>query len=244
MLQHNLNSLSLWYCDSLSNASWEKILKHGDNLKTLELGKGVDILRLPDPNATTPIQFELKLPNIQKLVLNGIVLTKQTKFDCLLHLRYLDLSGCIFNEFSLECLITLPYLHALMLFNVCPLEKEIPFICKMVNLRTLDLSIARTGTGSNGTYDNPNYTLSSIVECLSNLIHLDISGTNLAGNGVAQQTKAGDSDVKGSDIPGLMLRANRPLNFLGLYNTAHWACRRHDIPAAMVIDPLKIIDVF
>lgn len=37
-----------------------------------------------------------------------------------------------------------------------------------------------------------------------------------------------------SDIPGLVSRANRPLEFLGLYNTAHSACRRHDIPARHV----------
>lgn len=63
------------------------------------------------------------------------------------------------------------------------------------------------------------------------LTHLDISGTNLAGNGVAQFEA---KEQVRSDIPGLVSRANRPLEFLGLYNTAHSACRRHDIPARHV----------
>lgn len=64
------------------------------------------------------------------------------------------------------------------------------------------------------------------------LTHLDISGTNLAGTGVAQF--GAQEKVKSSDIPGLVSRANNPLQFLGLYNTAHSACRRHDIPALTV----------
>lgn len=71
------------------------------------------------------------------------------------------------------------------------------------------------------------------MESLPNLQHLDISGTNLAGTGVAQSPT--DGNVKSSDIPGLVSRANRPLQFLGLHNTQHSACRRHDIPAIVVI---------
>lgn len=70
--------------------------------------------------------------------------------------------------------------------------------------------------------------MAQIVESLPELTHLDISGTNLAGNGVAQFEA---KEQVRSDIPGLVSRANRPLEFLGLYNTAHSACRRHDIPA-------------
>lgn len=74
-------------------------------------------------------------------------------------------------------------------------------------------------------------TLTEIVESLPELTHLDISGTNLAGNGVAQFEA---KEQVRSDIPGLFSRANKPLEFLGLYNTAHSACRRHDIPARHV----------
>ena len=75
-------------------------------------------------------------------------------------------------------------------------------------------------------------SLAMIVECLPSLTHLDISGTNLAGTGVAQFSAK--EHYKSSDIPGLVCRANNPLQFLGLYNTAHSACRRHDIPALRV----------
>lgn len=75
-------------------------------------------------------------------------------------------------------------------------------------------------------------TLAEIVDQLPLLTHLDISGTNLAGTGVAQ-FKA-QEEFRSSDIPGLVGRANNPLQFLGLYNTAHSACRRHDIPAIHV----------
>lgn len=74
--------------------------------------------------------------------------------------------------------------------------------------------------------------LATIIESLPMLTHLDISGTNLAGTGVAQ-FKASDS-IRSSDIPGLVSRATNPLQFLGLYNTAHSACRRYDIPAITV----------
>lgn len=37
-----------------------------------------------------------------------------------------------------------------------------------------------------------------------------------------------------TDIPGLSSRVKNPFEFLGLYQTQHNACRRHDIPAKMV----------
>lgn len=37
-----------------------------------------------------------------------------------------------------------------------------------------------------------------------------------------------------SDIPGLASRVERPLKFLGLYDTTNSACRRHDIPAQTI----------
>lgn len=73
--------------------------------------------------------------------------------------------------------------------------------------------------------------LSNLVESLPNLRHLDISGTNLAGDGVAMKTNNTSSS---SDIPGLASRAENPLEFLGLYYTAHSACKWHDIPAIRV----------
>ena len=83
----------------------------------------------------------------------------------------------------------------------------------------------------NGTYDRPNQTLATIVESLPHLKCLDISGTNLAGTGVAEQTPSGNL---ATDIPGLRSRVSNPLEMLGLYGTSHEACHRHHIPALRV----------
>lgn len=70
------------------------------------------------------------------------------------------------------------------------------------------------------------------MESLPLLTHLDISGTNLAGTGVAQ--KNSNENAQSTDIPGLLSRVDRPLKFLGLYDTTNSACRRHDIPAETI----------
>lgn len=107
-----------------------------------------------------------------------------------------------------------------------------------------------------GVYKEENKTLSLIVKCLPNLMSLDISGTNLAGKGkfpdsltilqcihIRVSTNIGTAEHsvcvslsgKKSDIPGLESRVDNPLEFLGLYHTMHNACRRHDIPAKIVM---------
>ncbi|XP_063698293.1 protein zer-1 homolog [Culicoides brevitarsis] len=234
LMRHNLTALSMWYCNAVTPACWETIVAYGQNLKYLELGKFVDILRHAEPNEKCPLEpaITFPLPNLQKLVLHSVVLTKETSFACLSQLKHLDLSGCILMDFGLSELQALPHLQTLILFNVWPLEQEFPVLCKLQGLRKLDLSIARLNTV--GTYVNPNRILTELVESLPNLTDLDISGTNLAGNGVAQQTKGEDHNMRGSDIPGLISRANKPLQFLGLYNAAHSACRRFDIPARII----------
>jgi len=89
-----------------------------------------------------------------------------------------------------------------------------------------------------GQFDNPNKILSDLVNGLPQLVSLDIGGTNLAGRGVAERpidTNIEDTNFgQLSDIPGLASRIYKPLQFLGLYGTAHGACRRHDIPAKVV----------
>ena len=84
-----------------------------------------------------------------------------------------------------------------------------------------------------GRYQRENEALAYIVNNLPNLESLDISGTNLAGTGIAEHNVGICGNVQ-TDIPGLASRVNRPLEFLGLYGTMHGACRRHDIPAKLV----------
>lgn len=151
----------------------------------------------------------------------------------------MDLTACLFADFNLDSLVELPNLQTLILFNVWPLEREIPTICKLKRLHTLDISTSRSN--SIPGYTTPNKTLEIIVDSLPMLTHLDISGTNLAGTGVAEK-KAHDDGVLRSDIPGLTGRVEFPLKFLGLYDTAHSACRRHDIPASSV--SIDFIDFF
>lgn len=89
-----------------------------------------------------------------------------------------------------------------------------------------------------GQFENPNRVLADLVNGLPQLVSLDIGGTNLAGRGVAERPidmKIEDTNLcQLSDIPGLASRIHKPLQFLGLYGTAHGACRRHDIPAKVV----------
>lgn len=232
LLQHNLASLSMWYCDSVTTQCWQTLIDNCSTLKVLELGRYVDMLKYSEPNEKQAINFQLNLPQLRKLTLNAVVLQPNLQFSHLTDLSYLDLTACIFADFSLAALVDLPNLSTLILFNIWPLEVEIPIICKLKKLMVLDISTA-FGSSANGHYKNANQQLAMIVESLPLLSHLDISGTNLAGTGVAQ-FQASDK-VKSSDIPGLNSRANNPLMFLGLYNTAHSACRRYDIPALKVV---------
>lgn len=176
MLQHKLISLSLWYCDKITNASWPQLIANGGELKNLELGKFVDMLKNREPNEKTPIDFQMNLPKLKRLVLNGVALQSSISFSDLGELSYLDLTACLFADFSLESLAQLPHLRTLILFNVWPLEREIPTICKLTQLQMLDISLSKPMLPS---YIDPNKTLESIVLSLPELEHLDISGTNL-----------------------------------------------------------------
>uniref|UniRef100_A0A1A9V408 Protein zer-1 homolog n=1 Tax=Glossina austeni TaxID=7395 RepID=A0A1A9V408_GLOAU len=226
LMRHELYSLSIWYCDRITEWSQELLAHHGESLRSLELGIGSHMLQNRDPNDKEPVDFQLNCPNLRRLVLNGVPLHHQLQFAHLDDLIHLDLTSCVLGNFSLSALTSLPKLHTLILFNVWPIENGLHAICALKQLRTLDISISSSGNG-HGTYDFPDETLEMLMDNLRELTHLDISGTNLAGNGVA--TKG--SCYKNTDIPGLVSRTQRPLQFLGLYHTAHWACKRHDIPA-------------
>ena len=123
-------------------------------------------------------------------------------------------------------------------------------MCKLTKLRHLDISRFSVGQGSHnlfppGEYKNPNQVLRSIGKSLPRLVSLDISGTNLAGTGTFEYSPEPEPASSSSeaapveqmpqcDIPGLVSRAGRPLNFLGLYKTSHDACNWAHIPAAEV----------
>uniref|UniRef100_A0A1B0C7G6 Protein zer-1 homolog n=1 Tax=Glossina palpalis gambiensis TaxID=67801 RepID=A0A1B0C7G6_9MUSC len=238
LMRHELYSLSIWYCDRITEWSQELLAHHGESLRSLELGIGSHMLQNRDPNDKEPVDFQLNCPNLRRLVLNGVPLHHKLQFAHLDDLIHLDLTSCVLGNFSLSALTSLPKLHTLILFNVWPIENGLHAICALKQLRTLDISISSSGNG-HGTYDFPDETLEMLMDNLRELTHLDISGTNLAGNGVA--TKG--SCYKNTDIPGLVSRTQRPLQFLGLYHTAHWACKRHDIPAIELFEYERLISV-
>lgn len=155
LLQHNLTSLSMWYCDSVTTNSWQTLCDHSSRLQILELGKYVDLIKYSEPNEKDPIDFQLNLPELRRLTLNAVVLQPTLQFSHLKNLSHLDLTACIFAEFSIEALVDLPNLSSLILFNVWPLEYEIPILCKFLKLHTLDISTTMN-SGTHGNYKNPN----------------------------------------------------------------------------------------
>ncbi len=134
------------------------------------------MLKNREPNEKTPLDFKLDLPKLRRIVLNGVALQSTVSFSHLQELTYLDLTACLFADFSLESLTQLPQLQTLILFNVWPLDREIKTICKLKNLRTLDISLSKLMMPS---YKDPDKTLDTIVSNLPMLEFLDISGTNL-----------------------------------------------------------------
>ncbi|XP_032573716.1 protein zer-1 homolog isoform X2 [Drosophila sechellia] len=243
LMRHKLFALSLWYCDMISVGSHHLLAHYGDSLRSLELGISSHLLQYAEPNEKEPVDFQLTCPHLRRLVLNGVVMHHRLQFAHLHDLGHLDLTSCVLANFSLEALGSLPNLHTLILFNVWPIANQLHAICCLRRLCTLDMSISSSGNG-HGTYDLPDQTLEMLMDNLRHLTHLDISGTNLAGNGVATKESTSTSGSQQSpkmeqhfaltDIPGLASRTQRPLQFLGLYHTAHWACKRHDIPALEV----------
>ncbi|KAH8235017.1 hypothetical protein KR032_007574 [Drosophila birchii] len=246
LMRHKLFALSMWYCDTITVRSHHLLAHYGDSLRSLELGISSHLLQYAEPNEKEPVDFQLTCPHLRRLVLNGVVMHHRLQFAHLHDLGHLDLTSCVLANFSLEALGSLPNLHTLILFNVWPIANQLHAICCLRRLCTLDISISSSGSGQ-GTYDLPDQTLEMLMDNLRHLTHLDISGTNLAGNGVAtKESTSASAAIQSSsstkmeqhfaltDIPGLASRTQRPLQFLGLYHTAHWACKRHDIPALEV----------
>lgn len=230
LFRHRLSTLSLWYCDNFTEKDISDIMKFTSrNLHTLELGTSA--------NPRTPFAYmrqsflpsQIRCKKLRRLILNGISLNIHFNLKNLWHLNYLDLSRSEIGNSTFSNVHSLSALTTLILSNVWPMEGHLYGIMELKALRVLDLSISNSGDGY-GTYESPDYTLKTLIEKLIALTHLDISGTNLAGNGVATR----NSYHKSTDIPGLASRIQNPLQFLGLYHTAHWACKRHHIPALEV----------
>lgn len=80
LLNHNLTSLSMWYCDSVTTKCWQTLTDRSCNLRVLDLGRYVDIVKHRAPNDKQAFDFQLDLPELRKLRLNAIALQADLKF--------------------------------------------------------------------------------------------------------------------------------------------------------------------
>ncbi|XP_014244618.1 protein zer-1 homolog [Cimex lectularius] len=244
LLKHRLVELDIAKCHVITDASLNELNLYGERLESLSIGAGVQLL--PDTlcyqvppqwgaHCDSALSYEergyiLKAPNLRRLAVKNLYIHREKRYFPLLlesfpNLVELDLSGCSDVE-NLEYIVKLVHLQSLVLHNIFKVQESLPYICQLKSLRHLDIS---QSSEKMGLYQKENEALAYIVDNLPNLTSLDISGTNLAGRGVAEQKFS--LEKSRTDIPGLASRVDRPLEFLGLYGTLHGACRRHDIPA-------------
>ncbi|XP_023710410.1 protein zer-1 homolog isoform X3 [Cryptotermes secundus] len=240
LLNQKLIELVIDNCSNITESSLVHINDCGNSLLSLIIGSSVRLLpsTLQD-SAYHRRGYILQTPNLRRLAVRHFIVKGEKMYFPLLlrplrNLTYLDLSECV-DLGDLSYLCELKNLISLILYNVQWLQGAVGSLCKLVNLRHLDISQLKE---KNVTFRNENHMLAMLVESLPHLTSLDISGTNLAGTGVAERCPASKYQqqeyVPQTDIPGLSSRVLNPLEFLGLYGTHHDACHRHDIPAKMV----------
>lgn len=233
LLKHRLTELDISYSPSLTTNCIGYITEYGSSLLTLSIGENTEIFPTKIFGKLKVNEYEKNYiflaPNLKRLSLKGLNMLQPDFYMLLLNpltnLTHLDLSHCS-DLRSFDYTEHLSNLSSLVLYNVDGIDTKVPAICKLVNLRHLDISQSKD---EHGKYEKGTKILKVLVESLPKLTSLDISGTNLAGRGVAEKTNGCVSD-----IPGLSSRVKNPFQFLGLYETSHDACLRHDIPAKLV----------
>lgn len=234
LVKHRLVELEITHSPRLTVNSLRHIVKYACNLTTLVIGDSTNIFPTKPRVGRDHFdnEFAIAAPQLRKLCLRNFASIPTDVyvnfFKFLDNLTHLDLSNCS-DLSNLSFIQHLTNLTCLVLYNVDKIETMVPTICKLANLKHLDIS--QSGD-DRGKYEKANQFLAKIVESLPRLISLDISGTNLAGRGVAEART--NETVGACDIPGLTSRVKNPLQFLGLYETQHDACLRHDIPAKLV----------
>lgn len=234
LLQHDLVELEISRSPDLSIESLKNLTEHANNLILLSVIDCPYILPSNLYYHYSNRDHIIMAPQMRKLCLRNFDSIQPEVYELFLrplkNLIYLDLSNC--NNLANLCFVKHLYnLTSLILYNIDGIDRMIPAICTLKNLRHLDISQSRDDRGK---YDKPNQLLATVVENLPKLVSLDISGTNLAGRGVAEISPNKELGPCASDIPGLSSRVNNPFQFLGLYETLHDACLRHDIPAKLV----------
>ncbi|KAK3088587.1 hypothetical protein FSP39_020920 [Pinctada imbricata] len=182
---------------------------------------------------------------LQVLALRGVVFQDhnyghhnflQAMFGDLNFLTHLDLSDSSVLVEQLAWLGDLPNLMSLNLSGILfkDMKEALTYICKPKRLRHLDIS-----SQDQPFYEDCEECLRYIIQNLTELKSLDISGTNLAGveTEIVSHRPAAKGDCEEerpcskSSIPGL---EGVELDFLGLLDCADEPCKRKNIPAKMV----------
>ncbi|XP_019873496.2 protein zer-1 homolog isoform X2 [Aethina tumida] len=235
LLKHRLHELDISHSPELTSSCIRYITEYGTSLHSLS----IEDTNIFPKNIYGNLKFTEEhydkgfiflAPSLRKLCLRGLQELQVDFYMLLLNhlstLTHLDLSNCSYLK-DFDYTEHLTNLVSLVLYNVDNIESKIVSICKLKTLRHLDIS---TSKEERGNFSKGSEVLTFIVESLPHLVSLDISGTNLAGRGVAEQSHM----TYRSDIPGLSSRVNNPFQYLGLYETTHDACLRHDIPAKLI----------
>ena len=188
----------------------------------------------------------LNTPKLEKLTMHSILVTDGLSyfpllFNNLTNLTHLDISNC-YHQDGMDEFKWLPKylkntLQSLIMYNIRELdEKAFENLCKLTRLKHLDISKDPYEDESDH-YKEPDILLEMIIRSLPELRSLDISGTNLAGNGVFNDKTCPKNmhlETVRCDIIGLKSRCNNPLDFLGLYRCPYVPCYRAYIPAKEV----------
>jgi len=254
LAKHNLRELRLNNCLYLTDEILSELNSHSDNLVELSIEPAAGVLPAYLPSLKDDLDDEdemyeedrlkaqkfidkgyiIKGPRLQRLTLRNLELCLGANyFEFLLRplpqLTHLDLSGANHRDGhgDFYFLLVLQNLQSLVLHDVPGItQSALVTISKLKSLRHLDISQTNK---RQGRYEFANLSLRTLVQSLPDLSSLDISGTNLAGTGTYDDLK--DKGIVKCDIPGLVSRVEKPLDFLGLYKTEHEASLRAHIPA-------------
>jgi len=150
LLCHNLYELTLINCQNITHKTFENILKHAVNLRSLTIGPNVQITpynnKMLDSRLTLAAfssKMNKKAPNLRHLVLRAVAESSFSNDNVVLEamldkhpqLRFLDLSYCL-GVGSLRFLCKFTTLHTLILFDVPHLQNHdaIINVCSLKSL--------------------------------------------------------------------------------------------------------------
>lgn len=238
---HMVEELDISNCSLLNDmGGWglkETLTKYKDCLHSLVLGDLIskriyNKLQMPWMDQE-PIIPNLKLRNLAVSQLHPPLGADQTSIDKHLSevilpsmaetLTYLDLSMCSVGDGT--ALRHLKSLETLILYNSSlHFPRIIWTICRLKNLRTLDLSKQFQETMDpyvDQSSDKEQNILHLLVKRLPRLANLDISCTELVGR-------------KERYISAFESRIDNPFDFLGVFHTTNDAAYRSSLPAKII----------